>query len=501
MSTVAQRSTLDLGTNNAAGFLDEIYCDDGYFIADILDANGLAELRSIVNDKFHAALKAKYPELYDEFAELSADQYHFKSHLIDHSNMWRKAMRTFDHHLVERFMALSWKDRLAERVGPFEILGAEEVGLPDIYMRLVRPNAPTDVGPIHADQWFTDLGNHSYDPNLLLVKIWVPVYSEPEKDGLVGVPGSHLHPVHYESELRDGYVKPILPKEVEESINPIRLHAAPGQAVSFRYDFLHGGTVNRGTNTRVSLEATLVLKHGVEKPRATREKAEPTSSHIISTAPQLAYDWTGTAAEFLSATRMRSRSVLDEISSLGLELPAGGVDPADWCDASKLTLLKSLIPSGKESQILMLGSDLGLAASVVSKRPSEGSCFTIIENDRKVADITVRNIGKRNLEKFVSVVQGHYNTVISYLPNSVFYDVIVLGKNTHTLVFDLLPRLSPTGVMLVDDILQDTHVLLANPASKSISPAHELLSNFAARDDYWATVLPVSMGVLMVVRT
>ena len=75
---------------------------------------------------------------------------------------------------------------------------------------------------------------------------------------MIGVPGSHLNPVAYDSELRDGYVKPVLPKEVEASINPIRLPAQPGQAVSFRYDFLHGGTVNRGTNTRVSLEANAV---------------------------------------------------------------------------------------------------------------------------------------------------------------------------------------------------------------------------------------------------
>src|SRR5262245_9348140 len=173
MLTASKQDVRDRTSDEQARILDEIFHKDGYFIADILDADGLAGLRSLVNDKFHSAIKLKYPELYDQFAELTAEHYHLKSDLIDHANMWRKAMRTFDRELVERFLALPWRERMAERVGPFELLGLEEVGLPDIYMRLVRPNATTDVGPLHADQWFTELGNHSIDPDLTLIKIWI----------------------------------------------------------------------------------------------------------------------------------------------------------------------------------------------------------------------------------------------------------------------------------------------------------------------------------------
>jgi predicted O-methyltransferase YrrM len=500
MSTASKRDVLQNTSDDQARILDEIFQDDGYFIADILDAEGLAELRRIVNDKFHSAIKLKYPELYNEFAELSANQYHLKSALIDHANMWRKAMRTFDHALVERFLALPWRRRLAERVGSFELLGLEEVGLPDIYMRVVRPDAPSDVGPIHADQWFTDLGNHSYDPGLALIKVWIPVYSEPAKDGLIGVPGSHLQPIHYESELRDGYVKPVLPKEVEARLEPIRLPAAPGQAVCFRYDFLHGGTVNEGTNTRVSLEATLVLNRQRVNGKAKAQKLEQ-PSRGFQTPPQLAADWDGSASEFLRTVRLRGSTGLNRlVSRQNLELPVQGVNLDNRCDAAKVTLFKALLPSGKDVRILMLGSDYGLMASAVGEQLTEASGFTIVETERKVADMTVRNIARQNLDKVVSVVQGEYQKVVPYLAKSIPYDVIVLDTKAHALISELLAWLSQTGRMLVDGVLDDTGVLRPHSVSQPASSAREILDKISAREDLWATLLPVSMGVLLVVR-
>jgi predicted O-methyltransferase YrrM len=499
MSAAAQALAVDRNSDEKSKILAEIYRNDGYFIADILDAEGLAALRGIVDDKFHSALKIKYPDLYDEFAELNASQYHLKSDLIDHANMWRKAMRTFDADLVERFLALPWKDRMAEKIGPFEILGAEEVGLPDIYMRLVRPNAESDVGPIHADQWFTDLGNHSYDPDLLLVKVWIPVYSEPQKDGLIGVPGSHLNPVPYDSELRDGYVKPVLPKEVEASINPIRLPAQPGQAVSFRYDFLHGGTVNRGTNTRVSLEATLVLKRAGIKAQVAPGKAEQVARKLPART-RLAADWNGTTADFLKAARQSGNAGLKRlIADRNLELPAVEGDLADHFDGSKAALFNAIVPAGRDLRILMLGSDYGIMAAAACKRLSEKSRFTIVESERKVADMTVRNIGRQNLDKIVSVVQGEYKALAPFLAKSGPYDVVVLDAKSLAHAPELLAWLSDTGLMLLDGVLEDSRVL-QQPSSQA-APARAVLDAITGRNDVWATVLPVGAGLLLVTRS
>jgi predicted O-methyltransferase YrrM len=496
MSTASERVVVDQASDDRTRILDDIYRGDGYFIADILDAEGLAELRRIVDDKFHSALKLKYPELYDEFAELRADQYHLKSQLIDHANMWRKAMRTFEPALVERFLALPWKERLAERVGPFEVLGDEEVGLPDVYMRLVRPNAPSDVGPIHADQWFTDLGNHSYDPDLLLVKVWIPVYSEPAKDGLVGVPGSHLNPVHYDSELRDGYVKPVLPKEVEASIEPIRLPANPGQAVSFRYDFLHGGTVNHGANTRVSLEATLILKSG-RAASPPKSQTPPRALRAVRTRSQLGSEWKGSVTDFLAATRQTADAGLKRlVEGQKLELPSSGADLDTYCDADKVVLFKSLVPAGKDIRILMVGSDYGIMASAIGKQLSEGSRLTIVESERKIADMTVRNIGRQNLENVVSVAQGEYRALAPHLAKSAPYDLIILDANAQALAVELLPWLSDTGRMVVDGLLDDGNALLEHPASKT----RTIMGEIAGRDDVWASLLPIGAGVLLVAR-
>jgi predicted O-methyltransferase YrrM len=486
--------------------LQEIYGDDGFFIADILDAHGLHQLRTIVNDKFHSVIKLKYPDLYQEFEGLSIDQYHTRSNLIDHANTWRKAMRTFDRKLVDRFLELPWKARLAEIVGPFELLGLEEAGLPDIYMRLVRPNEPKDIGPMHADQWFTDLGNHQIDPKLTLAKVWIPIYSDPVNDGLTGVPGSHLRrdELHYDSELRDGYVKPVLPERVLNSINPIRLMAKPGQAVSFTYDFLHGGSVNAGTDTRVSLELTLILTR--DQPLLTRDQPltsgfsrridPPASGNRV-----LGEDWRGGVSQFLGAVlAMSGAGLKHRLQLANLELPETGVDLGSQYDSGKLALLKSLAPAGSKQRILMFGSDWGITPCLIAGQLSDDSTLTVVESARQVADVTTRNIGRNKLDGRVSVVQGDYQNIVRYLDRSSPYDLIILDHRGHHLVVDLLSWISAGGRMLVDGLLEDLAVLNPLPTTTRGKQAKELLNTINSRDELVATLLPISSGVLLVVR-
>jgi predicted O-methyltransferase YrrM len=112
----------------------------------------------------------------------------------------------------------------------------------------------------------------------------------------------------------------------------------------------------------------------------------------------------------------------------------------------------------------------------------------------------VRNIARQNLDKVVSVVQGEYQKVVPYLAKSIPYDVIVLDTKAHALISELLAWLSQTGRMLVDGVLDDTGVLRPHSVSQPASSAREILDKISAREDLWATLLPVSMGVLLVVR-
>src|SRR5207237_1422761 len=72
--------------------------------------------------------------------------------------------------------------------GPSAVISHDELN-----WRVVRPNQPTDVGPIHADKWFWDAGYGygSMPAGYDRVKIWIGVYTEPGVKGLTVKPDSH----------------------------------------------------------------------------------------------------------------------------------------------------------------------------------------------------------------------------------------------------------------------------------------------------------------------
>ena len=60
----------------------------------------------------------------------------------------------------------------------FEITDEENIGFSEIYFRLCRPKPFKDVGPLHADAWFWELG-HGEMPKVSFetqrVKFWFNV--------------------------------------------------------------------------------------------------------------------------------------------------------------------------------------------------------------------------------------------------------------------------------------------------------------------------------------
>ena len=64
----------------------------------------------------------------------------------------------------------------------------------------------------------------------------------------------------WKGEERHGFLKPVLCMNSDE-ISPILVETIPGQAVIFNDQLLHGGALNKGKFTRVSLEFTLLVKN------------------------------------------------------------------------------------------------------------------------------------------------------------------------------------------------------------------------------------------------
>jgi hypothetical protein len=169
-----------------------------------------------------------------------------------------KSFRMFNADSASRWMQHEFCRGLLAEDATLFISDEEDLGHPNIYWRLVRAGSATDVGPVHADHWFWDLGHGSIPPGYRRVKMWLPLRQDPEHVGLSIGPGTHRMIFHYEKVFRDGKFKPVFERgPVEHLLMPAPVRV--GQAVVFHDRLLHGGEVSPA-QLRLSMELTWVMR-------------------------------------------------------------------------------------------------------------------------------------------------------------------------------------------------------------------------------------------------
>jgi Phytanoyl-CoA dioxygenase (PhyH) len=240
------------------------------FSADVrLGADELAVFRSAIAEQWLSVISARHPDLAPRFQEAGLPNYHTLSHLIDHEKLWPKKNRCLPARSCEQIKALPFLQILKQEFGEFRLSDVNyddvhEAGREEIYWRLVRPDAPDDVGSIHADKWFHGFippDKKVLPPGSTTVKIWIPIYSIAGKNGLMIVPNSHLREWRYRGVPGRGGIKPEIDEDVE-ALGVQLMLTDPGDLLIFNEATLHGGAVNRGGQTRVSAEITMLFRGG-----------------------------------------------------------------------------------------------------------------------------------------------------------------------------------------------------------------------------------------------
>ena len=132
------------------------------------------------------------------------------------------------------------------------------LGFPCLSFRIVRPLQPKDVGPLHADQWFIDIGvqpvrNPKFKSQL--IKFWMPVYVKAETSNLLVIPKSHKNKEKYKYSIEKTHngLKPIISKKIKKT-ETIMIKNENGSPIIFNMDLIHGGALNKSKKCRVSLE-------------------------------------------------------------------------------------------------------------------------------------------------------------------------------------------------------------------------------------------------------
>lgn len=241
--------------------LQEISNGPGYSRLLTLRQGELTYLRDIVDKQWRSVLRRYHPDLaFNDQTNL--ENYHTLKESEFHSTLWPKKNRIVPYADLSPFKRSHFFKKLHKNLGSFYISNEDQIESEEVYWRLVRPDEPSDVGPIHADRWFWDLGHGQIPSDYSRIKVWIPLLSEPGKNGLLVVPHSQKKEWSYQGEMRDGRLKPRI-TDTSTEIKPILLNTKPGDAIVFHDNLLHGGALNSGTLCRVSLEFTIIYHGGL----------------------------------------------------------------------------------------------------------------------------------------------------------------------------------------------------------------------------------------------
>lgn len=201
----------------------KIFEAPGYSADVRLGADELAVFRSAITEQWISVIAAQHPDLAPRFQQAGLPNYHTLSHLIDHEKLWPKKNRCLPFASCQQIKTQPFLRILKVELGELELShviydDSCEAGREEIYWRLVRPDAPSDVGSMPADKWFHSFmtaDDRAFPLGATTVKIWIPIYSVPGKNGPLIVPKSHLREWRYRGVPGRGGMKPQIDEDVD----------------------------------------------------------------------------------------------------------------------------------------------------------------------------------------------------------------------------------------------------------------------------------------------
>lgn len=241
--------------------LDSVRGNPGYITGLRLSPDDLELIKKLIAQHLTQQLEIIAPNKVGLFNATPLDMYHSISDQLPHDQLLTRQSRILSQNAINAIRTTSLLQQIENILGPFDISDEEGVGRESISMRMVRPGVNSDVGSLHADDWFWQLYNFPLSEAKSRIKIWIPIYCEKGKSGLMLSPNSHLREWKYEVIDRAGMKKPLLSPEEKPELYIFQSN--PGDAVIFNYHLLHGGMVTSGELTRVSIEFTILVPEAV----------------------------------------------------------------------------------------------------------------------------------------------------------------------------------------------------------------------------------------------
>lgn len=241
--------------------LEKVKNSPGFALGVSFSAEDLARIKCLIQEHLVARARQIKPDVADRYGECSLEEYHTIPQVIPHAKLITRTDRILPQRAVDEIRRMQLFRQIEAEIGHFDISDEEAVGRENVLMRLVRPGQPSDVGSLHCDDWFWNVYSFPKPKGVTRVKVWSAICCEPGKGGLLVGPDSHKRSWKFTVAEKAGMAKPLLHPDENPKLE--LFNSWPGDGIVFSYDLLHGGAVTSGSQTRVSLEFTMLIPDDV----------------------------------------------------------------------------------------------------------------------------------------------------------------------------------------------------------------------------------------------
>jgi predicted O-methyltransferase YrrM len=169
------------------------------------------------------------------------------------------------------------------------------------------------------------------------------------------------------------------------------------------------------------------------------------------------------------------------------------------------SLLRLLITWSRPMKILEVGTAIGFSALLMSEYAPKGCHITTIEKYEKRIPLAKENFEKAGKSKDITLLEGDAAQILADMKEDGEYDLIFMdaakGQYINFLP-DVLRLLSPTGLLVSDNILQEGELIESKYAvirrNRTIhNRMREYLYALTHNEELETTILPVADGVAL----
>lgn len=167
--------------------------------------------------------------------------------------------------------------------------------------------------------------------------------------------------------------------------------------------------------------------------------------------------FTAEALDYL-AEHARQDEVLARIERETAEMPRAGMQITPD-QGALLTVLTQLLQA---RDALELGTFTGYSAICIARGLADGGRLTCLELEQRFADIAQANLEDAGVADRVDIVVGPAGDALDALPEEPWFDLVFLDadKSSYAAYYEqILPRLKPNGLLLIDNTLMDGDVV------------------------------------------